>query len=162
MRKISKSNGKEYLELAYEYVQELAKIEKDTHMSKATSDIMYFGYLQDSKIDNIGFYVKDNLVGFMLIEKVSEKDAPFTHFVMETYVKPEYRRRNFVKDAITEYMRNNRIKHIGYVVLPNNTVADEAWIKIFKDAGFNIHIDSSKFPDKFEDCKCYIADYIHP
>ena len=29
MRKISRSNGKEYLDLAYEYVQELAEIENE-------------------------------------------------------------------------------------------------------------------------------------
>ncbi len=159
MRKISRSNGKEYLDLAYEYVQELAEIENDTHMPKGQSDIVYFGHLQDPRIDNIGFYVKDILVGFMLVEQVMDKAAPFTHFIVETYVKPEYRRRNFVKDAIIEYMRNHKVKHIGYVVLPHNTIADEVWRKIFAEAGFNIHTDSSKFPDKFQGCKCYIANY---
>lgn len=94
------------------------------------ADFIYIISMDESSIEPTSI-----CVGYVIVEKKhSESSLPddIDYFIVESYIRPEYRKRGFMTRAFVDYCYENRGKYL-YYVLNDNKGADKFWRLLFED-----------------------------
>ena len=147
-----------YCEMAMDYVKELSAMNGDELPNPIDLNTKYISYIFDPNIVVKKLYKDSKFVGFIIFESLiwQTEYPPFEWYVMETYVKPEYRKQGLVSKALKDFTVDHSVKSYGYVVLNENDYADNFWKNRFKELGFKVERKDDYFK-QFDGCKGYIA-----
>ncbi len=77
----------------------------------------------------------DQIVGFLIIGTRPDCHPQCDYFIAQSYIRPGYRKRGLMTDAVTKYVDEHPGKYC-MIILEKNTVAELFWSNLFKDLSY--------------------------
>lgn len=79
--------------------------------------------------------VDDKIIGFSVGQFVSFKRPFDNYYIVEFYIKPEYRRKGYGLEAVKLILNTYHFDRIFWYVIVGNTPAERFWSKVSKTLG---------------------------
>lgn len=77
----------------------------------------------------------NELIGFLIIGTAPNCHPDADYYVEEAYIKPEFRRKNYMFSAVSEFVQNHKGVYCLFV-LDRNNAAKSFWKKAFAKNGY--------------------------